>query len=228
MSAGLVTYKMCDRRFDCDHCPLDAGLRAGTLAGSHHEGLLTPRGNAGVFPEDRLYSTGHLWLKATWPQAAGQFRLGLDAFAAAIVGHCGAVRSEVSPRKVSRGEVICQIDLGLGTLALRAPITGVVVRGNESLDSEPSRLITSPYLDGWIMEIKGLDLTELDELMIAEAARVEARMDLRRFRRRIAVQLFADGSAIGESMADGGELVTDLREMLGGSAYLELVQELIH
>lgn len=27
MRAGVVTYKLCDRDFDCEHCPLDAALR---------------------------------------------------------------------------------------------------------------------------------------------------------------------------------------------------------
>ena len=27
MEAGVVGYKLCDREFDCDHCPFDAALR---------------------------------------------------------------------------------------------------------------------------------------------------------------------------------------------------------
>ena len=28
MRAGVIRYRLCDRGFDCDRCPLDAGLRA--------------------------------------------------------------------------------------------------------------------------------------------------------------------------------------------------------
>ncbi|MFH1268562.1 MAG: hypothetical protein ABIK89_22795 [Planctomycetota bacterium] len=228
MSAGLLTYKLCDRDFDCDRCPLDTGLRGGTLAGSHHERLLAPRRGAGVFPEDRLYSSGHSWVKAVGRRDDRLQRFGLDAFAAAIVGHCGGVRWEVSPRTVSRGEAICQIDLGLGMLSVGAPLSVVVVDGNRSLHRAPRRLVTAPYQDGWILEFKVLDVAEFDGLMAAEAARDKTRMDLQRFRRRVAVQLFANGEGLSQSMADGGEVITDLRQMLGGSAYLNLLRELIH
>ena len=226
MSAGLLTYKLCDREMDCDRCPLDAGLRGGTLVGSQQRALLAPRRDAGVFPNDRLYSSSHSWVKAVGHRDARRQRFGLDAFAAAIIGHCGGVRWEVSPRTVSRGEAICQIDLGLAVLSVGAPLGAAVVDGNRSLHRMPGRLVTAPYSDGWILEFKVLDLAELDELMTAEAARESARMDLQRFRRRVAMQLLADGQGLGKSMADGGELVTDLRQMLGGSAYLDLLREL--
>ncbi len=228
MSAGLLTYKICDRQFECDRCPLDAGLREGTLAGSHVEGRLAPRSYAGVFPEDRRYSSGHLWLEALGRPDHGRQRLGLDAFAAAIVGHCGGVSWEVSPRTVSRNEAICQIDLGLGMLSLRAPVNGVVTGGNQALHRDPALLVTQPYEDGWLLEFQVLDDAEFGGLMTAEMAWDNARMDLRRFRRRIAVQLFAGGQDLGQDMPDGGELITDLRQMLGGSTYLDLLHELVH
>jgi glycine cleavage system H protein len=228
MSAGLVTYKVCDRQFECGHCPLDAGLREGTVVSVHGEGRLPPRRTAGVFPHDRRYGSGHCWLKAVGPLDDGRHRLGLDAFAAAIIGHCDRVRWKVSPRAVPQDEAICLIDLGLGALPMRAPIRGVVVDGNPSLDREPGLLVTSPYDDGWILEFQVLEVADLGALMAAEVARTKARMDLRRFRRRIAVQLFADEQVMEEIAAEDEELTADLRQMLGGAFYLDLLRELIH
>ena len=37
MLAGVVSYRLCNRAFDCDHCPLDRALR---------EGARTPQGRA--------------------------------------------------------------------------------------------------------------------------------------------------------------------------------------
>lgn len=227
MSAGFLTYKICDREFQCDRCPLDAALHDGTLVGSHGEGPLAPQCNSGVFPEDRRYG-GHSWLKAVGRPEDRRQRLGMDAFAAAIIGHCDKVDWEVSSRTISRDETICQIDVGLGTISVRAPVDGVVADGNQLLHREPGLLVTAPYEDGWILEFQVLDVAELKRLMTADEARDRARMDLRRFRRRIAVQLFAEGQALGQSMPDGGEVITDLRQILGGSAYLDLLQELIH
>ena len=32
MSAGLLTYRLCDRGYECERCPLDAGIRGVELA----------------------------------------------------------------------------------------------------------------------------------------------------------------------------------------------------
>lgn len=32
MLAGVVSYRLCNRAFDCDHCPLDRALREGARA----------------------------------------------------------------------------------------------------------------------------------------------------------------------------------------------------
>jgi len=32
MDAGVLTYRLCDRDFDCAHCPLNAALRGTALA----------------------------------------------------------------------------------------------------------------------------------------------------------------------------------------------------
>ncbi len=227
MSAGLVTYKICDREFDCDRCPLDAGLREGTLVGSHAADRTAAAGKTGMFPDDRRYSNGHTWLKTVGPNAERQ-RFGIDAFAAAIIGHCGGVSWQVSPRTVARDAALCQLDLGLGTLSVRAPLSGIVVQGNPSLRREPGLLVTLPYEDGWILEFQLLDAAGLGELITAEVARKKAQMDLQRFRRRIAVQLFTDQQTVGQCAADGGEPLADLRQMLGGAFYLDLLHEMIY
>jgi glycine cleavage system H lipoate-binding protein len=233
MSAGLVTYKICDREFDCDRCPLDAGLREGTLVGSHAADR-TAVGKTGMFPDDRRYSNGHTWLKTAGPDVAWQ-RFGVDAFAAAIIGHCGGVSWQVSPRTIAREAALCQLDLGLpfsrnsgNGLSVRAPLSGIVVQGNPSLRREPGLLVTAPYEDGWILEFQLLDAAGLGGLMAAEVARKKAQMDLQRFRRRIAVQLFTDQQTVGQCAADGGEPLADLRQMLGGPFYLDLLHEMIY
>lgn len=228
MSAGLVTYKLCDRQFDCDHCPLDAGLRMGTLSDRRGVAHAASSKNTRMFPDDRTYTGGHAWLKAVGQPDERRQRLGLDAFAAAIIGRCSGISEGDTPRTVSKDEVLCQIDLGLGTLPLRAPLNALIVGVNPALCRDPGLLVTTPYEDGWIVEVQTLENSGLDGLMTAEAAQKRMRMDLQRFRRRIAVQLFVDQQVVGPTAADGGEPLADLRQMLGGSFYLDLLHELIH
>ncbi|MDH3284704.1 MAG: hypothetical protein OEQ13_08180, partial [Acidobacteriota bacterium] len=66
MSAGLVAYRLCDRDFDCEHCPLDAGLRGGAPSlGTPVPADAAENDVQVVFPPDRSYTEGHLWLRTT-------------------------------------------------------------------------------------------------------------------------------------------------------------------
>jgi glycine cleavage system H protein len=228
MSADVLSYKLCDRDFDCDRCPLDAAIRGECLKGPGQMALLAPDGNLNAFPEDRIYSTGHSWVQAVDGQSDRLRRFGLDAFAAAIVGRCREVKWEPPQREFSQGDTICEIDLGIGMLPLRAPVAGAAIDGNRSLWEEPNRLVTDPYGEGWIIHLVLEDPSELEGLLAAEAAREQMRYDLRRFRRRVALRLLADTETVGPCLADGGEPLADLRQMLGGTAYLDILKELIH
>jgi glycine cleavage system H protein len=227
MSAGVLTYRLCDRGFDCDRCPLDAALRGGLAAGARFETLLAPSRDARLFPDDRRYTAGHSWVQRLGGQNGRLLRFGLDAFAAAVVGRCGEVAWRAPGRTVGRGETVCHIDLGLGALPIGAPLPGAVVSENAALKSNPAFLVTEPYSEGWILEMSPADPAEVDGLMTADAAREKARDDLQRFRRRIALQLLAD-TKVGRTMADGGEAIADLRQVVGGPAYSQFLREFIH
>ena len=227
MSAGLVRYRLCDRDFDCEHCPLDASLRGEPAGVPYRTALSEPGRRASHFPDDRLYSPGHLWLRPVEGAGDHALRLGVDAFAAAVIGHCREVRCCASGHRFGRGETVCEIDLDLGLLPLSAPLAGRAAGGNRRLGLEPARLVTEPYDDGWLLELEADDPAELRELAPAEAARERTRLDLQRFRRRVAIHLL-DDARVGPSLPDGGEVLSDLRQMLGGRRYLELLRELVH
>lgn len=230
MSAGLLTYRLCDRDFDCERCSLDAALRRGDPLGSRdHEALLAPNHGTGDFPEDCRYTAGHSWVQIMAGQDGGRLRFGLDTFAAAIIGRCSGVTWNPPGRLLAHGEAVCRLDLGLGALWIGAPVRGSVVKENPALRDRPEQLVTAPYTEGWIAEFIAEDMAEVDQLVSAELSRERSRLDLQRFRRRVAMQLLADDAGrVGRTLADGGELLTDLRQMLGGPKYLDIVRELIY
>jgi glycine cleavage system H lipoate-binding protein len=156
-------------------------------------------------------------------------RFGLDAFAAAILGRCERIACHASGDFFASGEPLCQIDLGLGALSIGAPIRWSLVRGNPTLRDRPEMLVTAPCTEGWIAELMAEDIADLEHLTPAALSRERTRLDLQHFRRRVAMQLLADDAdRVGRTMADGGELLTDLRQVLGGPKYLDIVRELIY
>ena len=49
------------------------------------------------------------------------------------------------------------------------PITGEVIEFNEGLEDAPEVVNEDPYGDGWMIKVKVADLSQLDDLLDAEA-----------------------------------------------------------
>jgi glycine cleavage system H lipoate-binding protein len=180
-----------------------------------------------LFPSDRLYSIGHTWIQAS-PDAGNTFRFGIDSFAAAVICHAQEVSWGDLAGVREMDDVVCRVDLGLGVLPLRTPIAGRVRLENQRLESAPELLVSQPYSDGWLLECDRTEQTDFEQLVPAGKAQTRTELDLQRFRRRVAHGLLADTDSVGSTLPDGGELITDLRQMLGGSRYLEILRELVH
>ena len=231
MSAGLVSYKLCDRNFDCERCPFDAALRGDSFPAPCPGGSLAGAPNpvaAFYFPEDRLYGDGHTWVSE---KPGDRIRVGLDAFAAALLRTAvclipadGLGGSEAS---VVTGAPLCSVDLGVGRLPISSPVTGGPLRWNGAVAKDATILVTSPYEEGWIVQMEPVGAGALSGLFGADTMLERSRLDLRRFRRRAAMFLFDDAGAVGPTMADGGQVLTDLRFILGARRYLDLVGDLV-
>jgi glycine cleavage system H protein len=227
MAAGLVSYKLCDREFDCSRCPLDAALRGGTLA--HPDAALLPdagrRGHG--FPADRRYAAGHTWVAVGRP-GEPTVRIGLDGFAGVLLPRPVRVNVDGGQRELECGDIICDIELPDGTLPVAVPIAGRLERANSALREQPDLIVDSPYHDGWLVEVlPAEDVGTLAGLLDASQAREQADLHLRHFRRRIGLQLLADTASVGPCMADGGEALTSLPDILGARQYLRILREVL-
>lgn len=225
MCAGLIRYKLCERDFDCENCPLDAALHGEQISDWHGAALLNRRVGASTFPEDRLYSTCHTWTQPQ-PDTSGIWRVGLDAFGAALVGNVVAIRWRTARQNHERGDPICEIDVGLGSLPIGAPVRGRISRINDTLLQQPGLLVTDPYESGWIAELSVTDDADIDDLLSPTRARQQLTLDLRRFRRNVAFRLFVD-VARKDVRASQTESITDLRNLIGGDQYVDRIREFI-
>lgn len=224
MSAGIVSYKLCDHDFDCERCALDAALRGRPLA-VHPE--RAARRIAFVFPDDRRYGSAHVWAR---PTTSGHIRVGLDAFAAEVLAAAEDVELPSEGDTIGLGESLCTIDAHPGRVPIHSPVAGRVAATNEQLGYDPDAVIAEPYEAGWILDLAPSEPTldaSLARLLTGVEARKRARSDMERFRRQVAMQLLVGSSTVGQTMADGGEGLTDLRQMLGAERYLKIVSELL-
>jgi glycine cleavage system H protein len=223
MTAGLVSYRLCDRELDCERCPFDAVMRGGRLPAP--PAAAGPASGAIEFPADRLYSTGHTWVAAG---SDGRTRLGVDALAAGLLGPPAGIAEVAIGRTLEPGERACELDLGCGAVAVALPLAATVERVNPALRAAPGLVASSPYEEGWLLELRPSSAGDPGELFAAPAAREQAILDLRHFRRQVALHLLAAPEEVGPTLADGGEPLTDLRRVIGPRRYLELLRDIVH
>lgn len=223
MAAGLVHYKLCDRDFDCEHCPLDAALRGRPVPPPLVHASL--RHIPWIFPDDRRYGSTHVWVK---PVPMGRLRLGIDAFAAGLLVACRRVSLPAPGTSLARGERLAHLDAYAGLVSLNAPLPCRMQAANTALEDDPEIPIVDPYEAGWLAEVTPAaarsELTRGD-LLTASDMLQRARADMQRFRRRVAMHLLDGTAEVGPAMADGGEVLSDLRLMLGTERYCKLINE---
>ncbi len=225
MRAGVLRYRLCDRDFDCASCPLDAVLRGGP--GNLHDGAQSSAARLPLdTPADRLYAVGHMWIQPRLGRRKGLCRMGVDAFAAALIGGASEVLWQATEGTLRRAEPLCDIDLGLGLLRLRSPIGGRLVGHNRSLDEHPEWIVAEPYGSGWIGEVAGVDPVALMPLLGPESARARTEADLAEFRHEVARRLLSD-PIWEDAPAGDGRPLTDLRRVFGGVGYMELLRRFI-
>lgn len=226
MDAGVLTYRLCDRGFDCEHCPLHAALRCEMRpegAEAHHA---AGRLGAGAdFPSDRLYSRGHAWVKALeggWARV----RVGIDGLASSLFGEVGGVRRASESGEFPRGRPLCAIEGEGGGVAIGAPVAGRVARWNDAVLADASRLVDDPYGAGWIAELTRVSERAPSGLLDAGQMARQSRFDGRRFRRQVAMALLAETGTAGRASL-GTDAGADLRRVLGAERYMALVRELV-
>lgn len=225
MSARVLDFKLCDRGFDCQHCPLHAAL-VGAPWLSAAPTARSSENTLGGFPADRRYSSGHTWVCG--PDAAGIARVGLDAFAVSLIGVPHRLRRTPDFRMLERGEPVCECDLDEGVLPIGAPLAGRVWECNAALTDAIDALVADPYGEGWLAELQVEPGQCPDELFGGAEALRRARLDAGRFCRGAAMRMLADPGRWGDLSASRVFGVTNLHSALGADGFLELLRDLVH
>src|SRR4030042_3062350 len=105
-------------------------------------------------PEDLYYMIEkHVWVRKL---DGSLVRLGMTSVAAKLSG--GSLNAvTVSARKigseVAQGKSVATLESSKFVGPVPTPVSGVLVRGNERLASEPNLAATDPYGEGWIAEV---------------------------------------------------------------------------
>lgn len=114
---------------------------------------LEPRWVAGFSLPGRLhYQRGHVWARLVAPDTA---EVGLDDFAARLLGDAARVDLPALGSRVAQGARAARVRAGAGRSAdLVSPVNGEVVAVNPLLASQPKLAVREPYGRGWLVRVR--------------------------------------------------------------------------
>jgi glycine cleavage system H lipoate-binding protein len=207
MQAGVVDYKLCERDYDCDHCPFDEALHTRSSQQALHEmrAQSEPTIVQGCRVEpDLFYHPAHTWARI---EEGGMVRAGLDDFGQRILGRAYSVSLPAFRTTVAAGSECLHLAHQSGVSCLVAPITGNVKEVNSKLLQRPALMNRDAYGEGWLMLIEPDDLKlDLKRLIYGERVRAWVQHEIER------LQSLINGEQ--SRMNDGGWLTPEFMSEL--------------
>ena len=117
------------------------------------------------FPEDVRYSESHEWVKAAGDTA----KLGITDYAQDQLGDIVFVELPDVGESFEKGAEYGTVESVKAVSELYMPVSGEIVAINDALEDAPELVNNTPFSDGWMIEIKLDDSSELDALMDKDA-----------------------------------------------------------
>jgi glycine cleavage system H protein len=111
---------------------------------------------AGVaLPENLQYHPGHTW---ALDAGNGRVRIGLDEFAASLLGRIEKIDVPLRGRWFRQGDKGWTVKTPNGDAPMLAPAEGEIVNINDKALGNPETISRDPYGSGWILEIFSPDV----------------------------------------------------------------------
>ena len=114
---------------------------------------------------DLKYTDTHEWLKLTGDAA----KVGITDHAQSQLTDIVFVELPEVGKEVKKGEELCVVESVKSVSELYSPVSGKISKVNKVLEDAPETINTSPYDEGWLVEIEVKDKSEIDNLLDPES-----------------------------------------------------------
>ena len=116
---------------------------------------------------DLQYTKDHEWVRKT--SSPKVVVVGITDFAQSALGDVTFLQLPLLGTSFKRGEVMGSVESVKAVSDIYAPLSGKVVKINETLNSDPSPLNSDPYNKAWLVEIEMTTESEFSDLLNAGA-----------------------------------------------------------
>ncbi|MBX7150002.1 hypothetical protein K1X84_00080 [bacterium] len=212
MTSNVVEYKLCDREFDCEHCPFDKVMRnrAKELTQPNHTDLIDPILNyllKECHYKRYIYLKHHLALRR---RSENRYEMEISPIARRLLEDGCSVFSCKADENVRRGQEFMEIVGAWGRVRVKAPLDFKCVYRRED----------DPFTIGTI-EAKP---DEVAQVRLTPHAWQKSLIDLS----RMLSQLRLTRPNVGMTMQDGGTRLQFLYQYIGADHYLKILHRLFN
>ena len=117
-------------------------------------------------PSELKYASSHEWARL---ESDGTVTVGISYHAQNALGDVVFIELPEVGAEYSQGDEAAVVESVKAASDIYAPVSGEIIEVNEALDESPETVNEYPYSDGWFFRIQPSDLSELDNLLDAEA-----------------------------------------------------------
>jgi glycine cleavage system H protein len=211
MTTGFISYKLCDRNYQCEICPFEQAIKNGESGEGdfqeQEEDWTDVRINGSIF-----YHPDHCWVKVENPE---KVRIGIDDLLTQLITNVKIVILPQVGSATSEGEYCAHIIQSDYILPVISPLSGSVQTVNPRLKKEPELIISDPRGDGWLITIKPNNLeSDLKNLLFGRKALSWYRKEEKEIIARTDLMLKYNPQAVGPTMQDGGVRISCLQDVL--------------
>ena len=118
-------------------------------------------------PSGLKYSREHEWVRVEGNIAV----IGITDFAQSELGDVVYVELPEVGTEVEAHNTFGVVESVKAVSDLFAPVSGVVVEANTTLEDQPELVNSEPYEDGWMIRVEMKDESELNDLLEADSYR---------------------------------------------------------
>ena len=117
------------------------------------------------FPENLRYTKDHEWVSIEGNIAT----VGITDFAQGELGDIVYVDIAALGKPLAAEEVFGTVEAVKTVSDLFLPLSGTISTVNPALEAQPELVNTDPYGEGWMIKMTVVNLSDMDNLMTAEA-----------------------------------------------------------
>lgn len=117
------------------------------------------------FPDDVRYAESHEWARSE----GDRVKVGISDYAQDQLGDIVFVELPEKGETFDKGEAFGTVESVKAVSELYMPVGGEILAVNAALEESPEMVNNAPYSDGWMIEIKAENPSEIDALLSNDA-----------------------------------------------------------